>query len=410
MQLVGMLVSITYIGTIKLSRKIGREIKTKYQEMYFKNTCTVCQEKLTGATFQTHCHHQFHHSCLLQWFVANMQNLPVEFVREQVIKSPDEEVIYTCPLCRRSLRSDYYNNMICTPHGYQYSEKFKGDPLRDSFPVFTPQSCAQACDTESLCHAYTIGYDYGEIDRSIRETVCRLFQSSITRNDKATKKKNKEKKTTVKHAIHNVCRKQTADQEPRLSQHLPTLDISTQSRLYKIITLTKAYLELLKVFSLFFISVLNNLWTYIKIYTSKSPAYFMKLLFQPILPKHVRWIIIPWSLIFLFGHEWDVLSAIHLKTAYFHPSAGEKSLSFIRSKPSLSLKFFSLVHAVVVASIINKNFRTYTYRYYLSLQKILAMYFTYLVVQLILYGELFSSNSGLFLVLLYLGHLYDVVI
>jgi len=408
-QLVGMLLSMTYFGTVKLSRKIGREIKTKYQEMYYKNTCTVCLEKLTGDTFQIHCHHQFHPNCLLHWFVANMQNLPVEFVQEQVIKSPDEEVVYICPLCRGSLRSDYYNDMICKPNGYRYSEKFKGDPLRDPFPVTTLMNCAQECDTDPQCHAYTIGYEYSETERSIRGTVCRLFQPNI-RHDQPTKKKSKEKQHTIKHSIRNVCRKQT-DQELRLSQHLPTFDISPKSRLYKINEITKAYLELLKVFSLFFISALNHLWTYIKTYRPPklTPGYFIKLLFQPIIPKYVRLTIIPWILTFLFGYEWDVQSEILLKRTYVTPSRStrENLLRFEQSKPTWSILTFSFVHAFVATSIIRK-LRINTY--HTILQKLLAMYFTYLVITLSLYGELFSSNSALWLVLLYIVHLFDLVI
>jgi len=408
MQLVWMLLSTMYFETIKISTKIGREIKTKYHEMYYKNTCAVCQEKLTN-TFQTHCHHQFHHTCLLTWFVANMQTLPVEFVQEQVIKSPDEEVVYICPLCRGSLRSDYYNNMICKPNGYQYSEKFKGDQLGNPFPVTTPKNCAQACDTEPLCYAYTMGYEYSEMERPpIRETICRLFQPS-SRNDQ-TKKKNKEKQNTAKHAIHNVCRKQT-DQETGLSQHLPTLGISPKSRLYKINETVKAFLELVKAFSLFFISAINQLWTYIKTYRPQITAiYFIELLFQPILPKKIRLILIPLVLMISTGYELDVQTQIHLERALINPSTRKQFLSYERSRPNGALLpcMVASLQMIVIVSILRKV-RINTF-YTKLIQKILAMYFTYIVVILILHEELFSSNSGLFLVLVYIGHLYDLAI
>jgi len=203
--------------------KIVRKIKTKYKEIYYQNQCSVCLEKLTNQIYQTDCHHKFHYDCLVRWYVGKMEAHPVEFIQTR-----DAEDIYRCPLCRDFLRSDYYNNMVCKPDGYQYSKTFNGDQMNQVFRVTTPRECADKCDNEPACHAYTLGYNVieNENTESIHETICRLYQASYATKNVLSKKKNsiskhsaKNQVVVQKHVIRNVCRKQT-DQEKHAEKNL----------------------------------------------------------------------------------------------------------------------------------------------------------------------------------------------
>jgi len=296
------LLYVFYLGPKRVVKNIGIKIKTKFDEIYYKNTCVVCLEPLTDQSYQTHCYHQFHSACLVRWFVANMQNIPVEFIQER-----DAEEVYKCPLCRSFLRSDYYNNMICKPDGYQYTKSFNGTPIKAPFSVTTPTECADLCNQELLCHAYTIKYDHDEVEEVIRETICLLYQPSPNEHIGSRKKDyhQKIKHNWAKHVmfkpsrrdprtyIRNVCRKLTDEEnQSRISLHV--IDIQSGSRLHSAINFIKDSLQLIKAVSLFFI---NILWTSIKIGFITSINYVPQLIYQ----SHLRIKYYPYLIIYLLA-------------------------------------------------------------------------------------------------------------
>jgi len=197
--------------SLHITRKM-KEIKEK------NNSCRICLSSLTTTEtdsaiipYATPCGHRFHYDCLIHWYVSNMKLLPVEFVH-QPLRKDEKEHIYTCPLCRRSLRQDFFDNIMCQPDRYQYKKTFRGEKAGEPCAVKRPKECADICTAMQDCQAYRIDYHIPE-----DPLWCHLYQ--LSQSPVVVNKKNaRAVKQASKQVIHNVCRKQGEENDNGLHQ------------------------------------------------------------------------------------------------------------------------------------------------------------------------------------------------
>jgi len=382
---------ILYYGSQKIVNKMKE-----------KNTCMICLSPLTITTptdpdgvkpYETPCRHKFHYDCLTDWYVSNMKNLPPEFVH-QALKKDENEIIYTCPLCRRSLRQDFFNNMMCKPDGYEYKKTFHGNSFGEPFSVESPEECASECSLFFECLAYRI--DYHSNEDPLR---CRLYQPQLQLS--TTKKKNtKINHRPPKHVVHNVCRKKTGEQDLEEGER----DECENSTL----SIIKALFVLLKAITSFFQQAIKNLWIDVKKYylkrrVSKEAQYLLKEVF----------IWISGINHFLIWH----LSAIHgeiilqnlkeyvLFTNEFLPvvlptKVYEKEMAFQKYMPNEWIIGFVFVGSAILSiPPIEKYVKANGYFRFSKIAKTLFTAYCIGILHLFSLVNLFSSISGLLLIL-----------
>jgi len=413
-QMVVMLVILGYVSQ-KIMKKM-KEIKEK------KNTCMICLSPLTTPTdpggvkpYETPCRHNFHYDCLTDWYVSNMKNLPPEFVH-QALKKDENELIYTCPLCRRSLRQDFFKNMMCKSDGYEYKKTFHGDLFGESFSVDSPEECAKECTSFSECHAYRI--DYHSDQNSLR---CRLYQPHSHLS--ATKKKNtKMNHHPPKHVAHNVCRKKT-DEKDRETEIIDSLPITT----------IKYSFGLVKAIMMLFQQAIQNLWMDVKQYYMKRkrvnkltylkdafswiiristtiPFFIIGLLCGVCKKIYMFMVISGFVHFFLGGIFYSIrhLSHIHegtidrqVKELSLTDQDGERNLTFQQYLPSDGVSyFFFLKSQLSYAPVIETYFKKLGYFQISKIITCLFIWYSTAVLFLFSVVDPFASISGWVLILL----------